>query len=51
MVVKWYGAVGFSKLKTVNVDCLSENKVDAARMSVTPNVDLVSASLADLRLD
>ena len=43
-MVKWYGAVEHSKLNTVNVDCLSENKVDAARLSVTPNADVVSAS-------
>lgn len=52
LVVKWYGSEQYSKLKSVNVDHLAENKVDAARASRSHQMQLLyQQALADLRLD
>ena len=52
VVVKWYGAEKYSKLKTVNVDGLSDNKVDAARLPQSHQMQILhQQALADLRLD
>ena len=52
IVVKWYGSEEYSKIKSSNVDNLSENKVDAARASRSHKMQpLYQQALADLRLD
>ena len=51
VVVKWYGSEEYSKLKTVNLDYLSENKVDAARASRSHKMQILyQQALADLGL-
>lgn len=52
VVVKWYGEDRYSKVRTVNVDILAENKVDVARAAKSDKMHLLyQLALSDLRKD